>query len=88
MKTIDSLKWQPNTLQVKPGQMVTIDVANTGMAPHGFFSPALKIVNVPIDPHGNASVKFTAPQQPGVYQFWCSVSAHAVTGMVGEVVVG
>lgn len=84
----------PNTIFVKPGQKVTLDVKNGAGITHDFCAPALGIDNpiridrprVPEDVL-TAVVIFTAPQQPGVYMFWSNQQGQAQRGMVGEVVV-
>lgn len=84
----DSLKWQPNTITVKPGAKVTLNVKDTGATAHSFISPSLGVTTaVAIPEQKTTAVTFTAPNQAGAYQFWCNIPGHAEAGMVGEVIV-
>ncbi|MHB8619868.1 MAG: cupredoxin domain-containing protein [Chloroflexota bacterium] len=88
VQALDALKWQPNTLIAKPGATITIDVKNSGAIAHDFLSPALGVAKaVPLPAGQSVPITFTAPTQPGTYQFWCSVPGHGEAGMVGEVIV-
>ena len=83
----DSLQWQPNTITAKPGDKVTLTINNSGNTAHNFISPALGVSNGQEVATGKSTtVTFTVPNQPGTYQFWCSIPGHAEAGMVGEVV--
>jgi len=82
------MKFQPNTLTVAPGQQVVISLKNGGTIDHDIISPALGVAKEVIaQPGKTVPVAFTAPQQPGTYQFWCQVPGHGESGMVGEVIV-
>ena len=41
----------------------------------------------PLGPHESGDVTFTAPQQPGRYEYLCSYPAHSAAGMRGELIV-
>src|SRR5579884_1320948 len=90
IQMLDAMKFQPNTITgVKPGQQVTITLQNTGAVTHDFLSPGLGVNNaVAVNAGQTGTVTFTAPSQPGTYQFWCNQPGHGQAGMVGQVVVG
>jgi uncharacterized cupredoxin-like copper-binding protein len=83
----DTLKWQPNTVTVKGGDKVTLELKNTGNTAHTFVSPGLSVNQLDVPVQKTTSVSFTAPAAPGAYQFWCNIPGHAEAGMVGEVIV-
>ena len=88
IQATDTLKWQPNTITVTPGEKVTLQVKNSGNTAHAFYSPALGVTTATPVPTGKTTpVTFTAPSKAGTYQFWCNIPGHAEAGMVGEVVV-
>lgn len=70
--------FDPKTIEVKAGD-VTIDMKNTGVAPHTFTNADLK-VDVNANGGQTVPVKFTA--QPGTYKIICKY--HETIGMVGE----
>ena len=90
IQMLDSMKYQPNNItKVKPGQQVTVSLQNTGAVVHDFFSPGLGVnAATSVNDGQTGSVTFTAPSQPGTYQFWCNQPGHGQAGMVGQVVVG
>lgn len=91
------LTFRDNTLVVKAGQAVTLDVVNCSPFGHNFVSPSLKVSQVDLPKAATVADKttiaFTAPTQPGKYMFWCSTvpqpgqPSHAERGMTGEVIV-
>jgi uncharacterized cupredoxin-like copper-binding protein len=87
IQALASLKWQPNTLMVTPNEKVTLNISNTSATAHDFRSPSLKVEMTDVSADKTTTLSFTAPAQPGVYQFWCGVPGHAEAGMVGEVIV-
>ncbi len=90
---VPGLAWSPNTIVVKAGDTITLNITNCTTFQHNFVGPGLGVsdqgVNVPVA--GDATVKFTAPSTPGKYMFWCSVKTpngtHAERGQTGEVIV-
>jgi plastocyanin len=90
IQMLDAMKYQPNGItKVKPGAQVTVTLQNTGAVVHDFLSPALGVTKaVAVNGGQTGTVTFTAPSQPGTYQFWCDQPGHAAAGMVGQVTVG
>ncbi|MFI5267584.1 MAG: cupredoxin domain-containing protein [Chloroflexota bacterium] len=87
IEATDALKWQPNTITVKGGDKVTLEVKNAGNTAHTFLSPGLSVAQLDVPLQKTTSVSFTAPAAPGAYEFWCNIPGHAEAGMVGEVIV-
>jgi uncharacterized cupredoxin-like copper-binding protein len=85
----DTMKFQPNTFAgVKAGQTVTVELKNGGATVHSVVAPALGVrEKVVVQPGQTGQVTFSAPSEPGRYQFWCPEPGHAEAGMVGEVIV-
>jgi len=83
----DSLKWQPDVILAKPGEQVTLQVANKGNTVHNFLSPALNVSPTDTPIQKTTEIRFSTPSQPGAYMFWCNIPGHAEAGMVGEVIV-
>lgn len=71
-------------LTLSPG--TTIEITNTGVAPHNFDLQALGIfVDLPPGGAGEAAISADAPL--GQYEFICSVPGHAPAGMVGTITI-
>ncbi len=90
---VPSLSFAPNTIVVKAGDSVTLNIINCTAFQHNFYSPALSVNNkldLPIA--ADTTVTFKAPDKPGKYMFWCTVTppgalSHAERGETGEVIV-
>ncbi len=77
--------FSPNTLTVKVGTKVHINVDNTAAEPHNFDLPAFG-VNDNLPAGTTTAVSFT-PTKAGTYYFWCNLPGHAQAGMVGKLTV-
>lgn len=90
---VPGLSFAPNTIVAKPGDTVTLNITNCTTFQHNFYSPALNVTNkLDIPAAADSTVTFKAPDKPGKYMFWCSVTppnslSHAERGMTGEVIV-
>lgn len=66
----------PASYAVRPGQTVNVTVYNYDSGTHTFTAPTLGVSAVIAAGSANApqetTFKFTAPSQPGAYQWWCS----------------
>lgn len=66
----------PANFAVRAGQTVNVTVYNYDTGPHTFTAPSLGInAVIPAGTEQAAhkvTFKFTAPSQPGSYQWWCS----------------
>ena len=70
-------------------QTVAAEGLRVGRA-HGFVDPrptALLAATPLARPRGSVSIAFTAPTEPGRYQFLCTVPGHYENGMFGTLVV-
>jgi len=63
-------KFQPATLNVKPGEAVTVTFKDGGSAPHNFSITSLN-VSQDAEPGGTKTVRFTAPTASGDVEFFC-----------------
>ncbi len=85
MKATD-YAFDPNVIRVAPGTQITIQLTNVGQIEHDFtFEEA--DVEVDVEPGETVEFTFTAPSQPGEYEFYCEVSGHKELGMVGKLIV-
>lgn len=65
-------RWEPQTLVVKKGDTVTIEVKNPRKHIHSFAIPAYNVDTGPLEPRtGTATVKFVADRE-GVYVYECN----------------
>jgi plastocyanin len=71
--------FEPKTIEAKAGA-VTIEMNNTGVAPHTFTNADLK-ADVNADAGKTVTINLT-DLKPGTYKFVCKY--HEVLGMVGE----
>jgi plastocyanin len=77
-------KFDTKTIEVEPGETISLTLQNDGEAPHTFDSDGVGI-DVATDPGSSASGDFTAPNEAGTFEFHCDVHP---TQMKGEIVVG
>lgn len=91
-------RFSPTTLQVAPGDSVTIVVFNNDSIGHTFdlneFNVHLGTATNPMQPNENRTATFIA-DRPGTFWFFCAVPGHAsprgdgsYSGMAGRLVVG
>lgn len=90
---LDSLKFEPDTVQVDAGETVTFEVTNEGSEEHelvlGIDSGAHDHMShgsngVYLPPGGTASFTWTFGSA-GEIEFACHVNAHDQSGMVGVI---
>jgi plastocyanin len=94
--------FEPNTWEVPAGANVTLNLTNTGTQEHEYVIMILgKDVTLPFDdddepnifwehevePGGTATVEFTAPTEPGVYNIVCGTAGHLEQGMEGTLTI-
>jgi len=94
--------FEPNTWEVPAGAKVTLNLTNTGTQEHEYVIMILgKDVTLPFDdddepnifwehevlPGEAATVEFTAPTEPGVYNIVCGTAGHLEQGMEGTLTV-
>jgi plastocyanin len=85
---LDTLRFTPETIQVKAGEAVTIVFRNEGALPHDFVTQGAtrnaRMVNVGGKQQQQAT--FLAAE-PGTYTVVCSQFGHTEGGMVAKIVV-
>jgi uncharacterized cupredoxin-like copper-binding protein len=92
----------PNTWEVPAGAKVTLNLTNTGTQEHEYVIMILgKNATAPfseddepnifweheVEPGGNATVEFTAPTEPGIYNIVCGTAGHLEQGMSGTLTI-
>lgn len=82
----DTMKFDPATMTVAAGSEVSIHLVNAGAIEHD-FSLDESDVDEALDGGDEDDFTFTAPSEPGTYEYYCSVPGHAQAGMKGELVV-
>ena len=80
------LQYTPETIQVHPGDHVTIDLVSTDVV-HGLYIDGYDL-NVTADPGQTATLSFVADRS-GSFRFRCSVTCGALHPfMIGKLTVG
>jgi plastocyanin len=73
-------QWKPGNLLLKPGQKVTLEVANNDYMQHNLQFKAAKVnQNLPVGKV--TTIRFTAPPA-GTYVFWCKYHLQMMQGKV------
>ena len=84
----DAMRFNPETIEVKAGQPVTISFKNAGVIAHDFVTEGAdknaRLVNVGGGRTQNATFEAS---KPGTYQVVCIQPGHKEAGMVGKIVV-
>ena len=80
-KTAVNFIWNPEHVLVAAGQKFTIKIANADYMQHNFtFAPAKVAKNLPVG--ATTTIRFTAPQKPGIYRFYCKYHLQMMEGAV------
>ena len=80
-------RFEPDRVEVRAGQQVTLRVVNRGPSPHDLTIQDLQVDTGQFNPGEERTITFTAPNRPGEYQFICTVPGHLQLGMKGTLVV-
>lgn len=85
---LDSLKFKPDTVNVKAGQPVNVTFKNSGNLVHDFVTIGLD-QNASIVAVGGGKVQSATflANKAGTYQYVCNEPGHKEAGMVGKIVV-
>ncbi len=83
--TNTEFKFDPATINAKPGQTINLTVVNKGSIRHTWVLPSQNI-KLTIEPGQTATKTFTAPAA-GSYDIVCDEAGHKEAGMVGKLVV-
>lgn len=79
------LWFEPSTIEIRAGDPVNVTLRNDGSVFHDLTIPDLDFV-LEAEP-GDAATGGLVVDQPGEYDFSCSVPGHAGGGMTGTLVV-
>lgn len=84
--TAKNWSFSPSEIHVKASQKMLVTLESLDVE-HGFAITELN-VNQTIPAHGTSQVEFSAPETPGVYEFFCSIPCGAGHGaMRGKLIV-
>lgn len=75
--------FSPSTISVEAGERVKINFRNEGRIVHNLIFRDSGIGTRSIGGGESETIEFTAPAS-GIYSFLCTISGHAVAGMVGD----
>ncbi|MEX0587507.1 MAG: cupredoxin domain-containing protein [Patescibacteria group bacterium] len=85
--TGDSYKFTPSTITVPAGGKIRLTFTNAASVAHDLIISDLGISTSLLGPGDSQTLEFTAPSQPGSFEFICSVAGHEDLGMRGTLVV-
>lgn len=98
--TMADYTYEPHEMVIPAGQQITLNLTNNGAVHHEFVIMKLGTTvgesfgdedeeNIyweqEVEPGQQMSVTFTAPSEPGVYQFVCGIEGHYTAGMKGTI---
>jgi probable HAF family extracellular repeat protein len=81
------IRFVPTELSVPAGSTVILNLTNTGVGTHDFVIDVLGVNSGELAGGEQIQVTFTAPDEPGEFQFYCSVPGHKEAGMIGTLTV-
>ena len=86
---LDTMRFDPGTASVAPGETVTVTFQNDGVILHDLVTTGaaqdVRLVRVPGGTRQQATFRAT---RPGTYAVICTQPGHREAGMVGQIVVG
>lgn len=100
--TMVEFTFTPNSFTVPAGEEITLHIVNNGAVLHEFVIMELGTSvgenfgdedeeniywEVELQPGGDQTVTFMAPDQPGEYQVVCGTQGHYTAGMIGKLTV-
>lgn len=75
--------FDPSVITAEPGQEITIHFTeNTG-----FHTIVIDSIDLVKKVEADGTVTFTAPTEPGDYEFYCNIGSHLAMGMKGTLTV-
>jgi len=85
--TMTDLKFEPATVTVKAGTLVSVTAANKGVIEHNWVVKiGEETTQVDARP-GQTATRTFAPTAPGTHRIVCTIPGHEQAGMVGALVV-
>jgi plastocyanin len=86
---LDTMRFNPGTVTVAPGESVTVTFQNDGVILHDLVTTGatenVRLERVPRGTQGRATFRAA---RPGTYAVVCTQPGHREAGMVGQIVVG
>jgi plastocyanin len=82
--TGDEFSFNPERIDLRKGQTVTLVFHNIGTEPHNFIIDELEIMTETVFPGSSDTIEFTPPVK-GMFTFYCSLPEHREQGMEGTV---
>ena len=80
-----SFYYKPNEIRIKAGEKVKITLNSVDMM-HDFVIDELNVRTPIIKSGETTSIEFSV-EEPGEYEFYCSVGQHRANGMFGKLIV-
>jgi magnesium-transporting ATPase (P-type) len=84
--TATHLRFQPDTVRVRSGQLVRLTYTNTDDTYHDWEAEGVRGADAGARPGQSSVITFKAPAS-GVYKILCTVPGHEQLGMVGQLIV-
>lgn len=75
--------FDPSIITAEPGQEITIHFTENA----GFHTIVIDSINLVKKVEADGTVIFTAPIEPGDYEFYCNIGSHLAMGMKGTLTV-
>lgn len=75
--------FDPAVITAEPGQEITIHFTENA----GFHTIVIDSINLVKKVEADGTVTFTAPTEPGDYEFYCNIGSHQAMGMKGTLTV-
>lgn len=88
---LEEMRFNPNRIDAKVGETITVQLVNRGIQRHDLNFPALQMpglrgVEAILEP-GETQTLTLRFDAPGTHTFICSLPGHAAAGMTGAVYV-
>lgn len=83
----DKMGFDPARIPVRPGERVRFVVENRGTQDHEFEGEEGGLEEIVVPPGKTRTVEWTAPRNPGEFEFVCDLPGHKEAGMVGTIVI-
>jgi plastocyanin len=80
----NELSFAPDTIQMRAGVPVALVLTSKDIEHDVYVTGTGHVVHAAADVTASGGLTI---KQPGVYQFWCTVSGHKEGGMVGAITV-
>ncbi|MFQ5998567.1 MAG: cupredoxin domain-containing protein [Candidatus Bathyarchaeia archaeon] len=75
------------TIEVRAGDVIKLTIVNDDAVEHDIVIDALGVHSSHISGEGESTTVIFMAENPGVYEYYCSVPGHREAGMHGEIIV-